>query len=45
MSAAEDTEDGGREDMDWTPEALRRALEGFWRVAEILLGPPAKERP
>ncbi len=44
-SGPEDAEDGGREDPDWTPERLRRALEGFWRVAEDLLGEVAKERP
>ncbi len=44
-SGPEDAEDGGREDLDWTPERLRRALDGLWRVAETVLGEPAKERP
>lgn len=45
VSAEEDTEDGGREDQDWSPEALRRALEGVWRAAARLLEDAKKERP
>jgi hypothetical protein len=33
-SGREDTDDGGREDPDWTPEGLARALEGIWKRSE-----------
>jgi len=42
---SEGPDDGGREDLDWSPEALRRALEGVWRAAAQLLEEAMKERP
>ncbi|OGS51192.1 MAG: hypothetical protein A3K65_00675 [Euryarchaeota archaeon RBG_16_68_12] len=41
---AQEEQGESREDLDWTPEGLKRALEGIWKVAAKALREGSKKR-
>ena len=43
-SEAQDEPDESREDLGWTPEGLKRALQGIWKAAATMIRKGSKER-